>query len=411
MHPQLNFDILKGKQIHLAVCGSVSLYKTLDLMRSWLKQEAEVSVALSSSAQEFIRPLFFSALGANKVYTQMFSQNSEEFMLHLEPGQRADAFVIAPASANILAKLAHGLADDLISTQALAFERPLVIAPAMNFRMWQNLATQANVKILKERGHIIVPPASGKMACNEVGQGRLAEIEELHCAVLKNLSPQDLAGKTVLLTAGATQEPWDAVRYWTNPSSGLMGACLALAAYLRGAKVHVVSGPQIPWLPNAIQHSKVKTAKEMYELVLDQADAFDIGIFTAAVADFSPLPFGGEKFKKDKAVSTPENSSALTIEFKANPDILATIGKQKKNGQLLVGFAAESSNLEFAVKSKLERKNCDLLVGNLINQENSGFKSENNSVFMQDRFGKSESLNNLPKTELAWRILNWLVAL
>ncbi len=407
--PQLAFSLFRGKTIHLAACGSVAVYKTLDLMRSWQDLGAEVSVTLSNAAREFITPLSFTALGAVRVYTGMFPDAPDEVMGHLEPGQCADAFVVLPASANTMAKIACGIADDMLSTQALAFPKPLVIAPAMNPRMWNNPATKANVANLRERGHIIVNPDSGRMACREEGEGRLADLREVHCAVLKSLAPQDMQGQRVLITAGPTQEPWDGVRYWTNPSSGLMGSCMALAAFLRGAEVHMVGGPGIPWLPKGISVTNTRTANEMFQAAMDLWPGMDSGIFSAAVADFSPEPFGAEKFKKDRVGSNGEPE--LVIKFKPNRDILATAGQQKRPTQKLIGFAAETQNLEEAVRAKLKRKNCDLLVGNYINQSGSGFKSANNVVFVSDRLGHEESWPELPKPEVAWRVLNWLVNL
>lgn len=407
--PQLAFSLLRGKHIHLAACGSVAVYKTLDLMRSWQDLGAEVSVTLSSAAREFITPLSFTALGAAKVYTGLFPDAPDEVMGHLEPGQCADAFVVLPASANTMAKIAHGIADDMLSSQALAFPKPLIIAPAMNPRMWNNQATQANLAVLRERGHIIVDPDAGRMACREEGYGRLADLRQVHCALLKSLAPQDLQGKRVLVTTGPTQEPWDGVRYWTNPSSGLMGSCMALAAFLRGAEVNIVAGPGVPWLPKGINVINTRTADEMFQASMDLWPDMDNGIFTAAVADFSPLPFGADKFKKDKigADGDPE----LVIKFKANRDILATAGQQKKPTQKLIGFAAETQNLEEAVRAKLNRKNCDLLVGNYINQSGAGFKSASNVVFIADKQGHEESWPELPKPEVAWRVLTWLANL
>lgn len=442
--PQLAFSLLRGKNIHLAACGSVAVYKTLDLMRSWQDLGAEVSVTLSQAAREFITPLSFTALGAAKVYTGLFPDAPDspgfpgsslggssgfpgEVMGHLEPGQSADAFIVMPASANTMAKIAHGIADDMLSTQALAFPKPLIIVPAMNPRMWSNQATRANVALLRERGHIIVDPDAGCMACREEGEGRLADPREVHCALLKSLTVpyiegmegitgmncakgvRDMRGRRVLVTAGPTQEPWDGVRYWTNPSSGLMGACLAIAAYLRGAEVHMAAGPMIPWLPKGIFVHHTRTAAEMFQASMELWPDMDYGIFSAAVADFSPEPFGAEKFKKERIGTGKE--SELVIRFRPNRDILATAGQQKKPGQKLVGFAAETERLEEAVRAKLKRKNCDLLAGNFINRPGAGFKSANNTMFVADSSGREESWPELPKSEVAWRILNWLADL
>jgi phosphopantothenoylcysteine decarboxylase/phosphopantothenate--cysteine ligase len=407
--PQEHF---KGRQVHLGVTGSIAAYKALDLLRGFRKAGLRVSVTLTEAAARFVTPLSFKTLGAEIVYTGMFPRDTadgfereRDVLGHLTPGAVADAMVILPASATTIARLAAGLADEILSGQALAFPKPIILAPAMNPRMWSNPATQENIAALRRRGHVIVGPDDGLVACNESGAGRLADLRLTYLAVLASLSPQDLQGKKLALTMGPTREAWDSVRFWSNHSTGLMGACLAVAARLRGAEVHAVCGPGCPWLPPEIERYDVTSAREMNEAMQRLWPSMDYGVFSAAVADFYPLPFGDEKFKKTGA------GDELTVRFGNNPDILAGIGKIKKAGQKVVGFAAESSNLKNNVREKLKRKNADLLVGNLINSATSGFATPLNEVFVADRRGVEEHWPTQPKAQVAWRILDWLTRL
>ena len=314
--------------------------------------------------------------------------------------------MIVAASASTLARLAHGLADEILSCQALAFPGPLVLAPAMNPRMWANPATQENWETLRRRGHLLVEPAQGRVACMEEGGGRLADSREIFLAVLKALSPQDLAGKTVMVTMGPTREHWDGIRYWSNPSTGSMGAAVAVAAYLRGATVHAVSGPTAgpgqPWLPSAVVRHDVVSAKDMFAAASNLWPGADIGVFTSAVADFSPKAIGPEKFKKDGA------KDGFSVEFTPNPDILQTLASGKKAHQRVVAFAAETSGVEESALGKLQRKNADMIVGNTVNVANSGFGQGVNTGFVADRTGASESWPAMSKADMAWRIFDWL---
>lgn len=402
-----------GKLVHLGVCGSIAAYKALDFLRACNKSGLRVSATLTASAAKFVTPLSFRSLGAEQVYGSLFSAASDAFekedfdpFSHLTPGAEADSFVILPASATSIARLANGMADEMLSAQALAYTRPLVIAPAMNPRMWAAPATHDNTAKLAQRGHIIIEPAGGVVACKETGQGKLADLRLAYLAMLKQLSPQDMAGKKIMLTVGPTREAWDGVRYWTNPSTGLMGASFAICAMLRGAVVYAVCGPSVPWLPSGINRINVTSATEMFAAAKSLWSDMDAGIFTAAVADYSPMPFGAEKFKKD---STP--AADLNIKFIPNADILATIGKEKKPEQKIVGFAAETGNIEDNARAKLKRKNADILVGNFVGGENSAFGNQNNTVFVTDKNGKEETWNPLPKPDVAWRVLDWLLTL
>ena len=401
-HP---FSSLNGRKLHLGVTGSVAAYKSIELMRALQKLGVSVSVTLTESAARFITPLTFEALGADIVYTTMFGQDEGTLFGHLLPGQVAHAYMVAPATAATLARLASGMADDMLAAQVLAFEGPLVLAPAMNPRMWNNPATQHNISMLRQRGATIVQPDSGKVACGDSGQGKLADTAELVLAALRALLPQDMSGKTVLLTLGPTREQWDAVRVWTNLSTGLMGACLAHAAHLRGASVHALAGPRVPWLPADVHRYDVTSARQMFSKALELWPQANLGIFTAAVADFYPEPFGQGKFKKHNA------DQGLDIHFSPNPDILANLAANANSRQRILGFAAESDNLVAHAKSKLQRKKAHMIAGNLVGSPNSGFASANNSMFVCDHTGREEHWPTAPKADVAWRLLDWLLTL
>lgn len=402
-----------GRRVHLGVTGSIAAYKALELLRAFHKAGLRVSVGLTASAARFVTPMSFRALGAEVVYSSMFpagpgagqaAELDEDYDIfgHLTPGAEVEAFVILPASATTMARIAAGLADEILSAQALAFPGQILFAPAMNPRMWSNASTQANCDLLRSRGHIILEPAEGLVACNEEGKGKLTDLRHVYLAVLRQLSPQDFAGRKVMLTLGPTREQWDGVRFWSNLSTGSMGAAFAVAAYLRGAEVYAVCGPGCPWLPPGVKRFNVTSALEMHEQANALWPDMDYGIFSAAVADFRPQAHGSEKFKKDKA------TDGFSISFQPNPDILAGIGKIKTPAQRIVGMAAETSNLETSVRSKLKAKNADLLVGNLVGVPDSGFASPLNQVFTADRNGREEQWPTLPKPEIAWRVFDWL---
>jgi phosphopantothenoylcysteine decarboxylase/phosphopantothenate--cysteine ligase len=408
-----------GRMVHLGVTGSIAAYKALDLLRAFYKNGLRVSATLTESASRFVTPLSFKALSAEIVYSSMFAtkefntdfapsldENYDVFG-HLAPGAEADAFIILPASATTLARLAHGLADEILSAQALAFPHPLVIAPAMNPRMWANAATKDNCAVLRSRGHVILEPDEGLVACNEEGKGKLTDLRLAYLAVLAQLAPQDMQKQKVLITMGPTREQWDGVRFWSNRSTGFMGASFAISAFLRGAEVYAVCGPNCPWLPAPIKRFEVSSASDMFDTVTGLWTDMNMGIFTAAVADFSPEPHGKSKFKK-LAVA-----DELSITFHKTKDILAHIGNIRATQQKIVGFAAETSELESNVLDKLKRKKTDLLVGNLVgvNKIDSGFATPINKVFIADKNGKTESWPTLPKAEVAWRVLDWLLRL
>ncbi|MGE4297453.1 MAG: bifunctional phosphopantothenoylcysteine decarboxylase/phosphopantothenate--cysteine ligase CoaBC [Desulfovibrionaceae bacterium] len=404
MLPHLAFTGFLGRRIHLGVTGSVAAYKMPDCMRHWQACGAPIGATLTAAAQRFITPLTFKALGADPVYTGLFAADDAVFG-HLDPGQTAKAFVIAPATANTLAKLAHGLADDMLSTQALSFPGPLVIAPAMNPRLWQAAATRANWSLLKDRGHVCLEPDCGSMACGEEGKGRLPRLEAIFLHALKQLCPQDMAARAVMVTLGPTREAFDPVRFWSNPSSGVMGASIAVAAWLRGATVHAVCGPVNLYLPDGVARHDVTTAQQMYDACMDLWPNMDMGCCTAAVADFRPQPHGDSKFKKEGA------AAGMTVPFLPNPDILAALGAAKSPRQRLIGFAAETDAVAQRTRDKLQRKNGDLFVGNKVGVPGSGFQSPTNTVCIVDRTGREEQWSDMPKPEIAMRIWDWLLQL
>jgi phosphopantothenoylcysteine decarboxylase / phosphopantothenate---cysteine ligase len=403
----LRFPCFLGRRVHLGVTGSVAAYKSLELLRLLVDAQVGVSVTLTASAQRFVGAESFRALGAGAVYTAMFNDvlPADPFG-HLSPARNAEALCIAPATANILAKIAHGLADDMLSAQALAFHGPLILAPAMNPAMWAAPATQANWTLLRSRGAQGVGPAAGQVACGDTGEGRLAPVELIFAEVLRALSPKDLAGKTVLLTLGPTREPWDAVRYLSNPSSGRMGAALALAAWMRGARVQVVAGPANCDFPPDVDVTRVTTAREMFDATTALWPGADIACCTAAVCDFRPVPSAVGTARKLKKRDLPEGPLAIALE--ANPDILRTLGERKREGQTLIGFAAETHDLLAQARLKLAEKRLDILVANRVGVPGSGFDFDTNTVTVLDNKGRSEQWPELPKTEVAWRVWDLL---
>ena len=397
----------QGKRLHLGVTGSVACYRACDLLRLLKKIGVQVSVTVSRGARQFVTPLLFEALGAMPVYADTDSQDGAPFA-HLEPGEIANALLIAPASANCLARLAHGAAQDMLSAQVLAFQGPVLLAPAMNPKMWQNKAVQANVRLLREFGCEILVPGFGSCACGDTGQGRLSATNELFWAVLKALSPKDFTGHRVMLTLGPTREFWDGVRFWSNPSSGRMGADLAIACWLRGAEVDAICGPGVAFaLPASIQRHNVTSAREMLVKARELWSNVDLGIFSAAVADFAPdaqaLP------QKCKKAEYPEH---FDLAFHKNADILMTLASCKRPEQKILAFAAETAcdmdELLALAKAKRERKGADLLAANSVSFKDSGFVSKNNTMAVVDGEGRCEQWPSLTKADVAWRLCTWL---
>lgn len=383
----------------MGLTGSVACYKILDLCRELLSNDIWISASLTEAGSRFVTTDSLRALGVSPILSSLFEDPDHSFP-HLEPAQQADVLLVAPATANFLAKMAWGLADDILSTQVLAFSGPTVAAPAMNPNMWQSAATQSNVATLRERGVTVLEPEAGDVACGEVGKGRLPEVKEIEYNVLRALAPRDMEGMRILVTLGPTREHLDPVRYWSNPSTGKMGAAMATAAWLRGAEVHCVCGPCAVDLPHGIPTTSVQTAQQMYEACTDLWPHQDMACLCAAVCDFRPAYSYTDKIKKDRV---PEGE--MNFSFAPNPDILYTLGRNKKPFQRLIGFAAETGkNLESEARIKLDRKNLDWIVANRVDRESGGFASEENSVLVLGGAGHADHLGNETKSEIAWRL-------
>ena len=394
-------------KVALGVCGGIAAYKAAELVRLLQDRGVRVQVIMTRAAQEFVRPLTFAALSGEKVITDLFGSGAEQPNIdsaveHIAVAQSIDALVVAPATADTLAKFANGLADDFLSTLFLATKAPVVVAPAMNVNMWENEATQKNIATLKQRGVRVVEPDAGYLACGMTGPGRLAANEAIVTAALEALgATQDLAGETVLVTAGPTREYVDPVRYISNRSSGKMGYALAEAALRRGAHVILVTGPVGLKAPGAAEVVKVETAEQMRDAVMGNLKRATIAIKTAAVADYRPKQAAAEKIKR---------KGPLTMEFEPTADILAEIARVRRD-QLLVGFAAETSNVLAHAKDKLERKQLDMIVANDVSKTAIGFDSDRNAVTILTRDGQVIEVAETTKWEVAHRVLDEVVAL
>ncbi|MEO8127176.1 MAG: bifunctional phosphopantothenoylcysteine decarboxylase/phosphopantothenate--cysteine ligase CoaBC [Bryobacteraceae bacterium] len=388
-------------KVVLGVGGGIAAYKAAELARLLQQRGCVVEVVMTAAAQQFVQPLTFASLTGQKVITGLWSSSSSADTLssaveHIRVAQDNDTLVVAPATADLLAKFAHGLADDFLSTLYLAFTGRVVLAPAMNTNMWNHPATRQNMETLRGRGHLVVEPADGLLACGTTGPGRLAEPDHIADAVVK--VRRDLEGETVIVTAGPTQEPLDPVRYITNRSSGKMGYAIAEAAAMRGAKVILISGPVNLTAPAGVTAVRIKTACEMREAVMQHLPESTIVVKAAAVADYHLSRVPDQKLKK--------TATRFSLELDPTPDILAEVG-QKKTDQLLIGFAAETQNLIEEARRKLKTKNCDMVVGNLVNRENLGFESEDNEVVLVTRKGEPVHLPRAPKREIADQIFDY----
>jgi phosphopantothenoylcysteine decarboxylase/phosphopantothenate--cysteine ligase len=383
-------------RIILGVGGGIAAYKSAELARLLMERGHTVRTVMTRAAEEFIRPLTFAALTGEKVLTDLFA--IESAIEHIAVAQQNEVLAIAPATADLMAKLAGGLADDFLTTLYLAFTGPVVIAPAMNVNMWQHPATQANLEKLLGRGHHIVGPAEGWLACGMTGAGRLADPEAIADAIERaRPGRQDLEGETVLVTAGPTQEPLDPVRFISNRSSGRMGYALAEAAAARGARVILISGPVHIPPPRGVEVIHVRTAREMRDKVFENLAPTTIVIKSAAVADFHVARVSEQKIKKTAA--------RLSLELDPTPDILAELGR-KKGDRLLIGFAAETENLQQEARRKLEFKNCDMVVGNLVGGSVTGFEAEHNEVLLVTRTGEVLQVPKASKRDVADRIFD-----
>jgi phosphopantothenoylcysteine decarboxylase/phosphopantothenate--cysteine ligase len=393
-------------RITLGVTGGVAAYKSAELVRRLQQEGHSVQVVMTRAAREFITPLTFAALSGQKVITDLFGAegsasgeaNLESAIEHIAVAQRTDLLLVAPATADILAKFARGIADDFLSTLYLASTAPVVVAPAMNVNMWQHAATQENLATLRARGVRIVEPGEGYLACGMTGPGRLAAQEEIVKAVQDVLwAGQDLAGETVLVTAGPTCEDIDPVRFLSNRSSGKMGYAVAEAAARRGAKVILVSGPTSLEAPQGVERQDVRSTREMLDAVVRNFAQASIGIFAAAVADFRPAEPAASKIKRGK--------ESVTLRLEPNPDILATVARDKGE-RLVVGFAAETENVAENARKKLTQKNADLIVANDVTVEGAGFDYDTNIVTLFSRDGRDLALPRMSKAEVADKILD-----
>jgi phosphopantothenoylcysteine decarboxylase / phosphopantothenate---cysteine ligase len=391
------FPMLEGKKIVLGITGGIAAYKAAELTRELVKRKAAVKVVMTRNAAEFISPLTLQTLSGNVVHSDMFSLTTEYEIDHISLARYADIVLIAPATANVIGKIASGLADDLLTTVVMATRAPVLICPAMNNNMYDNAIVQDNIRRLKEVGYFFIEPAYGELACKDEGRGRLPELSDIIEEVETIFTVKDFSGERVLVTAGPTCEPFDPVRYITNYSSGKMGYSVAIAAKRRGAKVVLVSGPTSLPVPRGIDFIQVTTARDMRNAVLKNFKESKIIVKAAAVADYRPAIRSDAKIKKRKGPMTPV--------LERNPDIIEELGRKKGN-RFLVGFAVETENLVKNAKAKLIGKNMDIIVANDVTKEGAGFACDTNIVKILDRKGGEIDLPMMDKIETADRILD-----
>jgi len=400
--------LLYNPDMRVTVCvsGGIAAYKAAELVRALQRQGLEVHVVMTEAACKFIQPLTFASLTGHKVISGLWDDTDsgayDSSIEHIAEAQWAEALVVAPATANILAKFAHGIADDFLTTLYLATQAPVLVAPAMNVNMWEHPATQANLEILRQRGVRVIEPGTGELACGMVGAGRLADPEEIAAAVFRTLGRRrDLAGEIVMVTAGGTREALDPVRFLGNRSSGKMGYALAEAAHSRGARVILISGPSTLRPPAHCELIKVTTADQMREAVLERMNEATLIVKAAAVADYKPVNVAEQKLKR---------TGNLTLELAPTEDILAEVARRRRPGQLIVGFAAETENRMENGRAKLLRKGADAIVVNDVSREGTGFDADNNAATFLTATTSIE-MHEMPKRDLADRILDEIVAL
>ena len=395
--------MIKEKRIVIGITGGIAAYKAAELVRILVKEGASVRVAMTCNATKFVAPLTFEALSGNKAVWDMFDPSTEPIG-HITWGQETDLMIIAPATANFIAKMAHGIADDFLSSIALASTAKILVCPAMNTQMYLNPATQENLRLISSRGCTVMKPGEGELACRTEGPGRLPSPEEIAGLARILLTEQDLKGLKIIVTAGPTQEPVDPVRYITNRSSGKMGYAIAGAAAMRGATVTLISGPVALTPPAGVEFHQIRTAEEMRQAVLPAAGRSDVIIKAAAVSDYRPSETALQKIKKDEG--------ALTLNLIKNPDILAELGASKKDSTfILAGFAAETEKLTTNATEKLRKKNLDLIVANDVTGKGSGFESDTNKVQIIYRDGRVEDLPLMSKDALADQLLDRIIML
>jgi len=389
--------MLKNKKIVLGITGGIAAYKSAELTREFVKKESFIRVIMTKNATEFITPLTLQALSGYQVFTDMFATIREFEMAHISLAEYADIVVIAPATANIIGKIASGVADDLLTTVVVATKAPVLICPAMNVNMYDNVIVKENISRLSVRGYLFMEPGYGELACKAEGYGRLPEIPDIVEEVETILTPKDLMGEKILVTAGPTREPLDPVRYITNYSSGKMGYALAIAGRRRGASVTLISGPSLLPAPRGINFVPVSSAVEMRDAVMENLNTSTVIIKAAAVADYRPSVCSDSKIKKQ--------DGELVIRLERNPDIIADVSKKKGN-RILVGFAVETENLLENAKAKLIEKNMDIIVANDVTKEGAGFGCDTNIIKILTADDHIEDLPLMSKMEVADRILD-----
>ena len=394
---------MKGKKIIVGVSGGIAAYKTAELVRRLVKADAQIFVTMTSNATRFVTPLTFEALSGNRVIWDMWDKEGSSID-HITWGQESDLIIIAPATANFIAKMAHGIGDDFLSTMMLAATARILVCPSMNSQMFKNPAVQHNLSVLKSRGMMVMEPGEGQLACQTEGPGRLPEPEDIMACAYTLISRQDLSGLKILVTAGPTVEPIDPVRYITNRSTGKMGYSLARVARRRGASVTLVSGPTHLKPPYGVEFFRIKTAEDMKQAVFENRTKCNIIIKAAAVSDYRPRERAVHKIKKGE--------DALSLELIKNPDILAELGSaQRKPNCLLVGFAAETKDLMANAKKKLRDKNLDMIVANDVSRADSGFETDTNIVKIIYSDGQVEELALMTKNEVADLVLDRINAM
>ena len=389
--------MLHGKKVVLGVSGGIAVYKAVELLRLLTKAQAEVHVVMTKNACQFVTPLTFQTLSHNPVHTELFDLYQEQEIGHISLADRADLFLVAPATANLIGKVANGLADDLLTTSLMATKAPVLICPAMNTNMYEDQRYQRNHQRLLADGFHLLEPISGDLACGWQGKGKLPDPQQIFAAACNLLAPGNLSGVRLLVTAGPTREELDPVRYLSNYSSGKMGYAIARSAAARGAEVTLISGPVALSEPVGVKTLQVTSALEMQQALDERYDSSDVVIKAAAVADYRPLHKAQQKIKK--------SSAELCLQLEKNPDLLAELGKRKKQ-QILVGFAAETENLLGNAAAKIKKKNLDMIVANDVTAEGAGFGSETNLVNFLFADGRQEALPLLSKDKVAEALLD-----
>jgi phosphopantothenoylcysteine decarboxylase/phosphopantothenate--cysteine ligase len=385
--------MLEGKSILLGVSGGIAAYKAAELLRCFVKEQATVQVVMTAAAQQFITPLTLQALSGQPVCTDLFDLVLETQIGHIQVARAAQLAVLAPATANLIGKMAAGIADDYLTTVILATTAPVLVCPAMNDKMYAHPATQRNLQTLRLLGYHILEPESGSLACGEEGPGRLAGLPDIVEAAQRLLTPPTLQGRRILVSAGPTWEAFDPVRFMTNPSTGKMGYALASVAARRSGEVHLVTGPSALGIPQGINVYRVTSAEQMKQAILDLAPTMDAIVMAAAVGDYRPQAVALQKLKKA--------SPTMEVTLVRNPDILSLLGENKPPAQVLVGFAAETENLLENAREKLVKKNLDFIVANDLSVTGSGFACDTNQVKIIDRSGEVADCPCLPKDKVA----------